>query len=933
MKEKLTYKGSRWYKCDLHLHTPISLCFKDKNVTAEEWVEAAIDKGLECVAVTDHNNGGFVDKIKVAAKEKNIIVFPAVEITCDSSKVHLLVIFDTMKSSDDIRDFLVRADIKASDFGKHETTTTKNIFDIVDLAKDDGGIVIPAHIDEYNGLGNISINNIKKFYSSDEINAVQVVNKEFLDESFCITDALKRKLNENYNNPTPSIEDTTIRNWNKPVKLAKENKLAILTFSDNPNEKNDSKHGIWGIGEKYTWIKMDENPSLEGLRQAFMSPNFRVKNMFESPNKPYNEPELWIKSLSVYNTTLTKEDEPLLVEFNPQLNTIIGGRGSGKSSILRFIRGVFNHTSELENLDEILKDHSEFYKRVSGRHSKGVMTESSIIEVEFVRNNEIHKIKASNIMNSNNQNIEIIKLNSEGRWENVTDEAYIDFFKFEHYSQKQIYEIAQEPNALRERIDESIDGLRNLKFRREEIRRSYLEKSATIRKIDLMIGEKGKLETQIKDIEHNIKKLQESGITDLLNKKEKFRIENDIIEQFQNEMHNKQNNIENLIQEFELEIVNLAEFDKMHSDELQKYLDRVRSSFSDIKFEMVNLKEKTEGVISEFDKSLENSMWKQAVVKNDNRFIEKKKELEEEGIDAILSFEKYTEEKKEIAKRLKQIIAKEYDREQEINERIHLQNEYFNISKEITQARQKFIRNVLTGNKVKINIKAFRNREEFEVRLRKYLQRENTVYQSDIDKLMKICFEGNVERNIIKFREIFIKIKNNEDFSGILGGQFINHIKSLHEAQIDEIELMLPEDEIEVQYKTSLNGSFKSLSTASAGQKTTAILTFILSYGNIPLVLDQPEDDLDNRLVYELVVDRLALAKEHRQIIVVTHNANIPVNGDAEYINSMDSESAQLKIFCSGTVERKLIKKEICDVMEGGESAFDMRSKRYKSLK
>ena len=119
------------------------------------------------------------------------------------------------------------------------------------------------------------------------------------------------------------------------------------------------------------------------------------------------------------------------------------------------------------------------------------------------------------------------------------------------------------------------------------------------------------------------------------------------------------------------------------------------------------------------------------------------------------------------------------------------------------------------------------------------------------------------------------------------------------------------------------------MSTASAGQKTTAILTFILSYGSIPLILDQPEDDLDNRLVYDLIVDRLRQAKENRQIIVVTHNANIPVNSDAEYIISMDSESKVVKIAYEGTIEQITIKKEICDVMEGGEIAFEMSSKRY----
>ncbi len=98
------------------------------------------------------------------------------------------------------------------------------------------------------------------------------------------------------------------------------------------------------MGTRYTWIKMDELPTLEGLRQAFLLPDFRVKNDFVSPQTPYKKPELWIRSISINNTSLTDGVTPFKVEFSPQLTTIIGGRGSGKSSILRFVRGLFNRT-------------------------------------------------------------------------------------------------------------------------------------------------------------------------------------------------------------------------------------------------------------------------------------------------------------------------------------------------------------------------------------------------------------------------------------------------------------------------------------------------------------------------------------------------------------------------------------------------------------
>ena len=86
-------------------------------------------------------------------------------------------------------------------------------------------------------------------------------------------------------------------------------------------------------------------------------------------------------------------------------------------------------------------------------------------------------------------------------------------------------------------------------------------------------------------------------------------------------------------------------------------------------------------------------------------------------------------------------------------------------------------------------------------------------------------------------------------------------------------------------------------------------------------------------MVYDLIVDKIRQIKEFRQVIVVTHNANIPVNGDAEYVVSMSSETHNLKIQAEGTVENDDVKNEICEVMEGGVEAFKTRAKRYQGLR
>ena len=117
------------------------------------------------------------------------------------------------KTSADISDFLVRADIKRDDFGEQKALTIKSIFDIATLANQDGAIVIPAHIDEYNGLGDVSVENLKKFFSEYNINAVQVVHNEFLNKALQVSNnnELKIILNDYYDNPNLAIDDSTVK--------------------------------------------------------------------------------------------------------------------------------------------------------------------------------------------------------------------------------------------------------------------------------------------------------------------------------------------------------------------------------------------------------------------------------------------------------------------------------------------------------------------------------------------------------------------------------------------------------------------------------------------------------------------------------------------------------------------------------------------------
>ena len=141
---------------------------------------------------------------------------------------------------------------------------------------------------------------------------------------------------------------------------------------------------------------------------------------------------------------------------------------------------------------------------------------------------------------------------------------------------------------------------------------------------------------------------------------------------------------------------------------------------------------------------------------------------------------------------------------------------------------------------------------------------------------------------------------------------------------------MVSDDTLSVSFsRDGKGGNFESIQRGSAGQKAAAMLAFFLKYGNEPIILDQPEDDLDNHLIYSLVVQQLRQTKSRRQIITVTHNPNIVVNGDAEMVHAMDFRSGQCRIVEKGGLQDGRVREEVCRVMEGGREAFE---KRYQRL-
>jgi len=143
------------------------------------------------------------------------------------------------------------------------------------------------------------------------------------------------------------------------------------------------------------------------------------------------------------------------------------------------------------------------------------------------------------------------------------------------------------------------------------------------------------------------------------------------------------------------------------------------------------------------------------------------------------------------------------------------------------------------------------------------------------------------------------------------------------------LEISPIEDRIGIELNVATTGRphFKDASDLSRGQKCTALLPILLARRDNPLIIDQPEDNLDNHFVFETVVNAVQRLKKRRQMIFITHNANIPVLGEAELVLVMNSDGRVGTIEKSGTVDE--CREHIIDLLEGGREAFELRSKRY----
>jgi len=170
-----------------------------------------------------------------------------------------------------------------------------------------------------------------------------------------------------------------------------------------------------------------------------------------------------------------------------------------------------------------------------------------------------------------------------------------------------------------------------------------------------------------------------------------------------------------------------------------------------------------------------------------------------------------------------------------------------------------------------------------------------------------------------------------EDFKSLASSADIsekaaNNVIELAKNKLYKIQVTELEDKITIELN---DHGWKQISSCSDGQKCTAVLSIAMFERDIPLIIDQPEDSLDNSFIYKEVVKIIRRLKNTRQFIVATHNANIPVLGDSELMLVMTSNGTNGFVTERGVIDKDAIKIHVQNILEGGKDAFEKRKLKY----
>lgn len=856
----------------------------DARTNAQAIVDKAIAVRVSVLVITDHNDVSGVPAFRDAAGERGIHVFPGFELS-SSEGVHVLCIYPQDVEQHQLERFLgvfgVTSTKPSSDL------STMSFVEILRCVREQGGVTIAAHVTTDKGLFKVLSGQARiNAWQAEDLLAIQIPGPvEDLPQDV-------RQIVENKNAEYRRTHAADER-------LA----VAVVNAKDIVQPENLDDRSATCL------IKMSE-VSIEGLRQAFLDPGSRIRlNPEEGRLEPEEHAEL---------VALAWEGGFLdggAVHFNPNLNVLVGGRGTGKSTIVESLRSVLA-------LDAIGDDARKAHEGIVRQVLKSGTKISLLVRAHrpAVREYRIERTIP---------NPPLVR-DDRGEVSNLSPQDVLP--RVEVYGQHEISELAKSREKLTRLLDRFVERDESLPRRKTDLRRdmeknrrSLLDTRAELRQIEERLA-------ALPGLEETLERFREAGLEERLREQSLLVREERVLASIPERLAPFRECLEILKREIPIDRVFLSAkaLEDLPGKEI---LARANEVFAQLDRDLDRVAKELEQALQRADQGVAAVRAEWEARKKDVQAAYELilRELQKSRVDGeeFIRLRRQIEELRPLRER--QSLVRRVEKEHADRRRALLAEwedfkaeEFRRLDRAAKKVNQKL------RERVQVEVTAAGDREplsrmlrdEVGGRLAEAIDSLARVQALSLTQFVEACRGGT---------DALTKTYS------VTPGAADRLAKAEPEVLMRIEELDLPTTTT-IRLNTAPAGeppSWQALDDLSTGQKATAVLLLVLLESDAPLIVDQPEDDLDNRFITEGVVPRMREEKQRRQFIFSTHNANIPVLGDAELIVGLSASGeaerghARMAPEHMGSIDSRPVRELVEEILEGGKEAFEMRRRKY----
>ena len=921
------FPGSRWWRVDIHNHTPASSDYdaaEAATLTPRDWLLAYMRAGVDAVTVTDHNCSDWIDRLQNELVElsaerpdgyRAMVLFPGVEVSTQDG-LHILGVFAPGTSKATL-DGLLQGRLTGWDIRKRnaEQQCGESAVQVMTAIHDKHGLAIPAHADKESGV----------LFGQQQADGrfVPRMGGRSIDAVLDLADAVE------LHNPA------SLAAQHFASQLVKR-QLAVVAGSDAP-------HHTRNAGRRCCWVKMS-SPTGPGLRLALMDPESAVR--LDPQENPQPAPRRWIRQLSIENLNLRRAHSgPLMLHFNPAYNAVIGGRGSGKSTVVECLRLALGRDAELRDVGDVGRSFASFRALYQSRDKPGMMMPDTrlIAEVVVGEGDQAEQLRYQWTPGPNGAGLLSVQRLNGGQWlgTGLSAEQARAAFPARIYSQKQVLALADQPQALLRLIDEALrrDGQTFL-----ALRSGLMDARRRLRALRAELARKPALELAHDQARRKAVVFANANFGPLLKDYQRATQQQRAMDDFQLLLARDVAGLRQALEDTgHLTETELTGFDVQTEAEREARLGAMalRQQLSTQRQMIAQAVDGMELALAQALQTRAAGGWWQVAQAHVDAYRTEMLRLKAEGVEsaqaaaeAVAAVERLGKDLEALATCQRQLAAAE----------LAVQSAETDLSNErsrLTELRRNHVERLIAGNvNLRVQLRSMAHAAGAAEELKGILKLRNAQWgnvwvDGDGDAQPSgFLWDATRSDDACPVADRLLSMKRALEsgsktvLATSLHGQLLSRLNELPPEAFDELAGWFPEDEVLLDYRPASDRPFQSMARASAGQRAAAMLSFLLADGDDPLVLDQPEDDLDNALVSALVVSQLRHNKSRRQVIVVTHNANIVVNGDADLVVCMQFAGGQIVDPLCGGLQETEIRQRICDVMEGGRAAFQQRYQR-----